>query len=89
MFTPSDKQFAAAVAAALGESIALVRHRGFHQERLLPDSDPAPAPMAHGPLGLEPDDLVDLADYGVDWDAADDRRIHRRRRMTAPRRKVA
>lgn len=85
MFPLSDKQFAAAVAAALGESIALVRHRGFHQERPLPDSEPAPAPTAHSPPGLEPVDLVDLASYGVDWDAADDRRIHRRRRVTVHR----
>jgi len=85
----SDKQFATAVAAALGESIALVRHRGFHEELPPPDPELAPASTAHMPLGLEPDDLVDLAAYGVDWDAADDRRIHRRRRTTAPRRKAA
>lgn len=83
----SDKQFATAVAAALGESIALVRHRGFHEEVPLPDSELAPAPPIS--LQLEPDDLVDFAAYGVDWDAAADRRIHRRRRMTAPRRKAA
>ncbi len=84
----SDKQFAAAVATAPGESIALVRHRGFHQERPFPDFEPAPAPTALSTLGLEADDLVDLAAYGVDWDAADDRRIHRRRRVTV-RRKAA
>lgn len=66
-----------------------MRHRGFHEEVPLPDSESSPAPAADGPLGLEPDDLVDLAAYGVDWDAAADRRIHRRPRMTAPRHRAA
>ena len=84
----SDKQFAAAVAAGLGESIALVWHRGFHEERTFPDSEPLPAPSARSTLGLDPDDLVDLAAYGVAWDASQDRWI-RRRRLNAPRRKAA
>jgi hypothetical protein len=91
MPTHSDKAFTADLAASLGESMTLVWHRGFHEERPTPDSEPLPAPTGRSLVMLESDDhvdLVDLAAYGVDWDAADDRRIHRRRRMTV-RRKAA
>jgi hypothetical protein len=75
-----DEQFLAAVAAALGETIELVRRRGFHIERTTRDSEPRPARSAKRHAD---DDIVDLAAYGVDWDLADDARLCRR-----PRRKV-
>lgn len=92
MPTHSDIPFTADVAAPLGESMTLVWHRGFHEERPIPDSEPLPAPTGRSPVMLEPDDhvdLVDLAVYAVDWDAIDDRWIHRRCRMSAIRRRAA
>ena len=88
----TDEEFLAAVAAALGESITLVRRRGFHL-----------AGQPYEPEGRYPnrqhavvadgrdDDPVDLADYGVDWDSHDDSRLHRRprRRLTTSRRRKA
>ena len=80
-----DERFLAAVAAALGEMIALVRRRGFHLERTTHDYDPRPARSATRPA--DDDDLVDLAAYGLDWDGADDARVCRRpRRMNRRRR---
>ena len=75
-----DEQFLAAVAAALGETIELVRRRGFHIERTTHESEPRPVRSAKRHAD---DDLVDLAAYGLDWDFADDARVCRR-----PRRKV-
>jgi hypothetical protein len=88
----TDEEFLAAVAAALGESITVVRRRGFHL-----------AGQPYEPEGRYPnrqhavvadgrdDDPVDLADYGVDWDSHDDSRLHRRprRRLTTRRRRKA
>jgi hypothetical protein len=88
----TDEEFLAAVAAALGESITVVRRRGFHL-----------AGQPYEPEGRYPnrqhavvadgrdDDPVDLADYGVDWDSHDDSRLHRRprRRLTTSRRRKA
>jgi hypothetical protein len=88
----TDEEFLAAVAAALGESITVVRRRGFHL-----------AGQPYEPEGRYPnrqrdlvvdgqdDEPVDLADYGVDWDSHDDSRLHRRprRRLTTSRRRKA
>lgn len=84
-----DEQFLAAVAAALGETIELVRRRGFHLERTTHDSEPRPTRSAK--RQADDDDLVDLATYGLDWDVADDARVCRRRprRMIRRRRRSA
>ncbi|MFM8803707.1 MAG: hypothetical protein ACKOK8_07330 [Planctomycetia bacterium] len=76
----NDEQFLAAVAAALGESIDLVRRRGFHLETT--NHDPAPRYTAQAPKlrATGSDDPVDMATLGIDWDSYDDSRLHRRRR---------
>lgn len=88
----TDEQFLAAVAAALGESIALIRRRGFHLEQ-------ANADEGHGPVRScslrragndDEDDAIDLPAFGLDWDSADDSRLHRRpRRLIRRRRRSA
>jgi hypothetical protein len=85
----AQEQLLAAVAAALGESIALIRRRGFHLDRESHEADPRPT--RHGAAGpaTEVDDAVDLAAYGLDWDADDDSRITRRRRGATRRRRAA
>jgi hypothetical protein len=84
MFLHTDEQFLAAVAAALGESMALIRRRGFHLEFSAADDDYRPArPRSQRPA--DSDDVVDLASLGVDWDADDHCRLHRRRRVTGRR----
>lgn len=84
------EQFLAAVAAALGESIALIRRRGFHLELEPYDLDPRPARRGAMPADAEADDAVDLGACAVDWDAHDDSRLHRpQRRVAARRRKAA
>jgi hypothetical protein len=84
----AQEQFLAAVAAALGESIALIRRRGFHLEIEPFDLDPRPA---RGSAAAAPpiDDAVDLAACGLDWDADDGYRIARRRRRVTTRRRAA
>lgn len=87
-----DDRFLVAVAAALGETIARVRRHGFHIERDL-------CALGHGSSKYRcalcsdaEDDALDLAAWGIDWDAADDLRPIRRpsRRTTKKtRRKVA
>lgn len=79
-----DVQFLAAVAAALGETIALVRRRGFHLERMTHDHDPRPGRSTSRPAD---DDLVDFADFGLDWDGADEVRACRRPRRMIRRRR--
>ena len=76
-----DDQLLAAVAAALGETLALVRSRGFHLERVLAPRPNSEQPHQHG----DDDDAVDLERYGIDWDAADARGSRRRRGATASR----
>ncbi len=85
----TDEQFLAAVAAALGETINLVRRRGFHLEQ-------ANADEGHGPARScslrragddDEDDAVDLAEFGLDWDSTDDSRLHRRPRRLIRRRR--
>lgn len=83
----SDEQFLAAVAAALGESISLIRRRGFHLDIPTSDADPRPTRTSTRRQMAEPDDAVDLAVYGLDWDADDDCRIARRRRRVSTRRR--
>ncbi len=73
----AQEQFLAAVAAALGESIALIRRRGFHLELEPYDLDPRPARRGAMPADAEVDDAVDLGACGVDWDAHDDSRLNR------------
>lgn len=84
----SNKQFLADVAAALGESIAVIRRRGFHLEAEPIDFDPRPCRYGVRKLVNVPDDTVDLAACGVDWDANDDHRVRcRLRRLTTRRRR--
>jgi hypothetical protein len=89
-----DEHFLAAVAAALGETIALVRRRGFHLEQPYSDEDRGPArscSLRGADDDDDDDDGLDLAAHGIDWDAADERRLHRRsrRRLTTRRRRKA
>ena len=79
----TDEHFLAAVAAALGESIALIRRRGFHLEGTTTDDDTRPARKRSR---RRDDDTVDLGAYGIDWDADDDSRVVCRRRLTARQR---
>lgn len=66
LYEENDREFVAAVASALGESMHLVRSRGFIRDAV--DS-------------VQDDDVVDFAAIGiVDWDAYDDSRLHTRRR---------
>lgn len=88
----ADEEFLAAVAAALGESITLVRRRGFHLANQDYDPEGRRPNRQHGLVSDgHDDDPVDLADYGVDWDSHDDSRLHRRprRRLTTSRRHKA
>jgi hypothetical protein len=88
MSVHSQEQFLATVAAALGESISLIRRRGFRLELEPLDLDPRPArgsDAATQPI----DDAVDLAACGLDWDADNGYRIARRRRRGAARRRAA
>lgn len=84
----TDEQFLSAVAAALGETVALIRRRGFHLEQVSSDSDWRPAGVRCRRHADRTDDTLDLAAYGVDWDAGDDSRLHRRPgRLTVRRRR--
>lgn len=85
----SEEQFLAAVAAALGESIGLIRRRGFHLELEPLELDPRPTRRNAGASAPPVDDAVDLAACGLDWDADDDYRIARRQRRVAARRRAA
>jgi hypothetical protein len=81
-----DEQFLTAVAAALGETIALVRRHGFHMGRCSDDYDSPPALPQAQRCGDAVDDAVDLSTCGIDWDASDDSRLQRpNRRMTSSR----
>jgi hypothetical protein len=81
-----DERLLAAVAAALGETIALVRHRGFHIDSRFGGSE---APLVGSRCRQATDncdDALDLAAYGIDWDAGDDSRPNRRARRLNGRR---
>ena len=84
----NDEQVLAAVAAALGESIALVRRCGFHLAGQVYEPEGRCPHRQHGVVADgNDDDPVDLAGYGVDWDSHDGSRLHRRshRRLTTSR----
>ncbi len=81
-----DERLLAAVAAALGETIALVRRRGFHIDRRLGGSERQLAGSRFRPATDDCDDALDLAAYGIDWDAGDDSRLQRRARRVNGRR---
>ncbi len=74
----TDEQFLAAVAAALGETIAFVRRRGFHLEPASSGDDRRPTRSCLRRLA-DHSRAVDLAAHGIDWDADDDSRPYRRR----------
>jgi hypothetical protein len=75
-----DERLLAAVAAALGETIALVRRRGFSIDSRWGGSEPPPASSQFQREADGSVDALDLAAYGVDWDAGDDSRLRRRAR---------
>jgi hypothetical protein len=75
-----DERLLAAVAAVLGETIALVRHRGFHIDSRLGGSERQLAGSRFRRATDDGDDALDLAAYGIDWDAGDDSRLQRRAR---------
>jgi hypothetical protein len=81
-----DERLLAAVAAALGETIALVRSRGFHIDGRSAAYEPTPAGSRCQREFGDGDDALDLAAYGIDWDAGDDSRIRRRARRLSGRR---
>lgn len=81
-----DERLLAAVPAALGETIALVRRRGFSIDSRSGSSEP---PSASSRFQREADggvDAFDLAAYGIDWDADDDSRPRRSTRRLNGRR---
>ncbi len=71
---------------ALGETIALVRSRGFH----IDGGSIGYVPPLERPAGpfqdTDGDDSVDLAAVGIDWDAAIDPSLRRRPRRLSGRR---
>ncbi len=81
-----DELLLAAVAAALGETIALVRRRGFHIDSRLGGSEVPLAGSRFRRATDDGDDALDLAAYGIDWDAGDDSRLQRRTRQLKGRR---
>ena len=86
MYLHDDECLLAAVAAALGETIALVRSRGFHIEGRSAGFEPTPAGSRCQRESDDGDDALDLATYGIDWDAGDDSRLRRRTRRVSSRR---
>jgi len=60
----ADEQFLAAVAAALGETIALVRRRGFPLEPAAANGDPRAADSCSRHRHVEDDDVLDLSAHG-------------------------
>ena len=81
-----DEYLFAAVAAVLGETIALVRSRGFHIDGRLAGCEPTWADSRCQRDADDGDDALDLATYGIDWDAGDDSRLRRRARRLSGRR---
>lgn len=81
-----DERLLAAISVTLGETIALVRSRGFH----LDSSSIGYEPPLKRPTGrrhdADDDDTVDLAAIGIDWDAAVEPRLRRRPRRLSGRR---
>jgi hypothetical protein len=85
MSLDTDEQFLAAVAAALGETMAFVRRRGFHLEHASGGDDQRPA-RSSARRWADDDHAIDFSQHGIDWDAADDSRPYRRRRRLIGRR---
>jgi hypothetical protein len=81
-----DERLLAAVAAALGETVALVRSRGFHIDSRSAGCDPRRDGSRCQRDADDGDDALDLATYGIDWDAGDDSRLCRRARRLNGRR---
>ncbi len=81
-----DGRLLAAVAAALGETFALVRSRGFHIDSRSAGYEPTWADSRCQRDADEGDDALDLATYGIDWDAGDDTLLRRRARRLSGRR---
>jgi hypothetical protein len=81
-----DERLLAAIAAALGETIALVRRRGFHIDSRSTGYRPTRADSRCQRDTDDGDDALDLATYGIDWDAGDDSRPRRRARRLSGRR---
>ncbi len=81
-----DECLLADIAAALGETIALVRRRGFHIDRRLGGSEPLLVGSRCHRATDDGDDALDLAAYGIDWDAGDDSRLQRSARRLNGRR---
>jgi hypothetical protein len=73
-----DERLLAAVAAALGETIALVRSRGFHIDGRSSSHEPTLGGSRCQRDAGDSDDALDFAAYGIDWDAGDDSRLRRR-----------
>ena len=85
MSLDTDEQFLAAVAAALGETMAFVRRRGFHLEHPSGGDDQRPT-RSSSRRCADDDHAIDFSQHGIDWDAADDSRQYRRRRRLISRR---
>jgi hypothetical protein len=73
-----DERLLAAVAAVLGETIALVRSRGLHIDGRLAGCEPTWVDSRYQRDANDGDDALDLATYGIDWDAGGDSRLRRR-----------
>lgn len=72
-----DERLLAAVAAALGETIALVRRRGLSIDSRWGGSEPPPASSRFQREADGSVDALDLAAYGIDWGRCGSR-AHRR-----------
>ena len=81
-----DECLLAAVAMALGETIALVRSRGFHIDSGSIGYVPPLQRPANRCHDADDDDTIDLAAIGIDWDAAVELRLRRRPRRLSGRR---
>ena len=81
-----DERLLAAVATALGETIALVRSRGFHVDSGLIGYVPPQERPANRCHDADDDDTIDLAAIGIDWDAAVEHRLRCRPRRLSGRR---
>ena len=86
MSVHDDECLLADIAAALGETIALVRSRGFHIDSRSAGYEPTPAGSRYQREVGAGDDALDFAAYGIDWDAGDDSRLCRRARRMSGRR---
>jgi hypothetical protein len=90
LYTETDRDLITAVSQALGESRATIRDRGFHVIEIVfvDGGDPLTGREAQSAGADAGDsDAVDMtAVAGLDWDAHDDSRLHRRFRRRRGRR---